>query len=103
FYRWGMNPLSLESMLEEMSGQVFRRLALREGMKVLDLGCGLGAPTRPLISRHDVATMAVTKVEWQIAMARKLSEGIPARGSVEWKLGDFTALDLPGGAFQAAF
>src|SRR6476620_11007024 len=26
FYRWGMNPLSLESMLEEMSRQVFRRL-----------------------------------------------------------------------------
>lgn len=103
FYRWGMNPLALESMLEEMSWQVFRRLALRDGMKVLDLGCGLGAPTRALISRHDVATMAVTKVEWQLAMARKLSEGISARGSVEWKLGDFTALDLPDGAFQAAF
>ena len=103
FYRWGMNPLALESMLEEMSWQVFRRLALRDDMKVLDLGCGLGAPARALISRHDVATMAVTKVEWQLAMARKLSEGIPARGSVEWKLGDFTALDLPDGAFQAAF
>ncbi len=103
FYRWGINPLALESMLEEMSGQVFRRLALRDGMKVLDLGCGLGAPTRTLISRHDVATMAVTKVEWQIAMAQKLSEGMPARGSVEWMLGDFTALDLPAGAFQAAF
>jgi len=103
FYRWGMNPLALESMLEEMSRQVFHRLALRDGMKVLDLGCGLGAPTRALVARHDVAATAVTKVEWQIAMARKLSEGSPARGSVEWRLGDFTALDLPDGAFQAAF
>jgi len=103
FYRWGMNPLSLESMLEEMSRQVFRRLALRDGMKVLDLGCGLGAPTRALIEQHDVATTAVTKVEWQLAMAQKLSEGIPARGIVEWKLGDFTALDLPSSAYQAAF
>lgn len=49
FYRWGMNPLALESMLEEMSQQVFRRLALSEGMKVLDLGCGLGAPARALV------------------------------------------------------
>ena len=103
FYRWGMNPLALESMLEEMSRQVFHRLTLRDGMKVLDLGCGLGAPTRTLISQHEVAAMAVTKVEWQIAMAQKLSEGTSPRGSVEWKLGDFTALDLPGGAFQAAF
>ena len=103
FYRWGMNPLALESMLEEMSRQVFRRLALGDGMKVLDLGCGLGAPARALIQRHDVATTAVTKVEWQLAMARKLSQGISALGTVDWKLGDFTALDLPSGAFQAAF
>jgi len=103
FYRWGMNPLALESMLEEMSRQVFRRLTLHDGMKVLDLGCGLGAPARTLIRQHDVAATAVTKVEWQIAMAQKLSERTSARGSVEWKLGDFTALDLPGGAYQAAF
>lgn len=103
FYHWGMNPLALESMLEEMSQQVFHRLDLSEGMKVLDLGCGLGAPTRALIQRHAVATTAVTKVEWQIAMARKLSQEIPARGTVDWTLGDFTALDLPSGAFQAAF
>jgi cyclopropane fatty-acyl-phospholipid synthase-like methyltransferase len=63
FYRWGMNPLALESMLEEMSRQVFRRLALSEGMKVLDLGCGLGTPARALIQQHDVAATAVTKVE----------------------------------------
>jgi MPBQ/MSBQ methyltransferase len=103
FYRWGMNPLALESMLEEMSQQVFHRLDLSEGMKVLDLGCGLGAPTRALIKQHDVAATAVTKVEWQIAMARKLSQEISALGTVDWTLGDFTALDLPSGAFQAAF
>lgn len=104
FYRWGMNPLALESMLEEMSQQVFRRLDLHDGMKILDLGCGLGAPTRALIRQHDVVATGVTKVEWQITMAQKLSMGIPAHGSIEWKLGDFTALDdLPGGAYQAAF
>jgi MPBQ/MSBQ methyltransferase len=50
-----------------------------------------------------VAVTAVTKVDWQIAMARALGGPGPARGSVEWKLGDFTALDLPSGAYQAAF
>jgi MPBQ/MSBQ methyltransferase len=103
FYHRGMNPLALESMLEEMSRQVFRRLDLEPGMKVLDLGCGLGAPARALIAQHQVALTAVTKVEWQIAKARALAAGLPARGTVEWKLGDFTALDLPAGAFQAAF
>jgi hypothetical protein len=75
FYRWGMNPLALESMLEEMSRQVFRRLTLHNGMKVLDLGCGLGAPARALIRQHDVAATAVPKVEWQLAMAQRAQRG----------------------------
>jgi MPBQ/MSBQ methyltransferase len=104
FYRWGMNPLRLERMLEEMSRQVFRRLDLVTGMKVLDLGCGLGAPARDLIAEHEVAVTAVTKVEWQIAMARKLSAAaLSPRGSVEWMLGDYTSLDLPTGSYDAAF
>ena len=105
YYRWPASPFALEAMLEEMSRQVFQRLQLTTGMNVLDLGCGLGAPARTLIAEHAVAVTAVTIVEWQIAKARALSEAGAAtwRGRVEWKLGDFTALDLPAGAYQAAF
>lgn len=103
FYRRSMNPLARERMLEEMSLQVFRRLDISSGMKILDLGCGLGAPARTLIGRQRVAVTAVTKVEWQIAMAKSLSGAMSPLGSIEWKLGDYTALDLPGGSYQAAF
>jgi len=107
FYRWGMNPFRLESMLEEMSRQVFARLEAESGMQILDLGCGLGAPARTLIAEHAVAVTAVTKVEWQIAMARQLEQGggtgNAVRGTVTWKLGDYTALDLPAASYQAAF
>jgi SAM-dependent methyltransferase len=113
FYRWGMNPFRLESMLEEMSRQVFARLALEPGMQVLDLGCGLGAPARTLVAEHAVAVTAVTKVEWQIAMARQLERAAleehggdgrnAPRGTVTWKLGDYTALDLPSASYQGAF
>src|SRR5262249_20819089 len=105
YYRWPANPFALEPMLEEMSREVFRRLDLEEGMSVVDLGCGLGAPARTLIAEHSVALTAVTIVEWQIAKARALTEASagPRRGRVEWKLADYTALDLPAGAYQAAF
>lgn len=105
YYRWPANPLALEAMLEELSRQVFTRLDLAAGMKVLDLGCGLGAPARTLTAEHAVAVTAVTIVDWQIARARALSDAATAerRGRVEWVLGDFTGLDLPGGAYQAAF
>lgn len=100
--RW-MNPFALEPMLEQMSREVFARLELAPGARVLDLGCGVGAPARTLIAERAVAVTAVTKVEWQIAMARRLSEGRTARGTVEWLLGDYTALDLPGASFDGAF
>jgi MPBQ/MSBQ methyltransferase len=103
YWRAWLNPFALEGMLEEMSRQVFRRLRLEPGMKVLDLGCGVGAPARTLVREQAVAVTAVTRVEWQIETGRRLSAGVPMRGSVEWKLGDYTALDLPAGAYQAAF
>lgn len=107
FWRRGLNPFALEEMLEEMSRQVFARLGLHGGMAVVDLGCGLGAPARALVARHDVALTAVTVVPWQIEAAQQLSAAAadagPARGSIEWKLGDYTALDLPGGVYDAAF
>src|SRR5262249_30119797 len=74
YYLWPANPFALEPMLEEMSRQVFRRLELAAGMKVLDLGCGLGAPARTLIAEYAVVVTAVTIVEWQIGKARSLSE-----------------------------
>lgn len=103
FWRRWMNPLALEAMLEQMSREVFRRLQLDDGDRVLDLGCGVGAPARTLIAERAVAVTAVTKVEWQIAMAQKLGAGPAPRGSVTWTLADFTALDLPAASFQAAF
>ena len=105
FWRWAMNPLALENMLEEMSRQVFRRLDLRPGMRVLDLGCGLGAPARTLVAQYPVSLTAVTIVPWQIEMARTLTQkaAITRVGSIEWKLGDYASLDLPSGAYEAAF
>lgn len=103
FYRAGMNPFRLERMLEQMSREVFARLQLSAGARVLDLGCGLGAPARALVAEHAVALTAVTLVEWQIAQARRLCAGRTFRGTVEWTLGDYTALDLPAASYQAAF
>lgn len=103
FWRPWMNPFALERMLEQMSREVFARLQLADGDRVLDLGCGVGAPARALVAERRVALTAVTKVEWQIAMAERLAAGTNPMGTVEWLLGDYTALDLPSAAYQGAF
>jgi len=103
FWRPWMNPFALEAMLEQMSREVFARLQLADGDRVLDLGCGVGAPARALVAARRVSVTAVTKVEWQIATARRLAADTTPAGTVEWLLGDYTALDLPSGTYQGAF
>lgn len=103
YYRMGLNPFSLERMLNEMNTQVFARLDLKSGMEVVDLGCGLGAPARALVGKHPVKLTAVTKVQYQIDVAKSLTDNLPLTGEVNWKLGDFNALDLPSGKFDGAF
>ncbi len=103
YWRWPQNPFALEAMLEEMSRQVFRRLAPADGDRLLDLGCGVGAPARALIAGHSVAVTAVTRVPWQIAMAHDLGPGTAPRGTVEWLLADYTATGLPSTFYQGAF
>ena len=58
FFRWGMNPLGRESMLEEMNLQVAARLGLLPDSRqeIIDLGCGLGAPVAYRSSASRVAT-----------------------------------------------
>src|SRR5581483_9058620 len=103
YWRRGVSAIRLEPQLDEMSRQVFARLGLQPAMKVLDLGCGVGAPARELVAAHEVALTAVTKVEWQIAMARRLSAERSLAGTVEWLLGDYTALPLAAASYDAAF
>ena len=103
YWRWPLNPFALEGMLEEMSRQVFRRLAPADGDRLLDLGCGVGAPARTLIAGNSVAVTALTRVPWQIAMARHLGHGGAPRGSVEWLLADYTATGLPSASYHGAF
>jgi MPBQ/MSBQ methyltransferase len=103
YWRWPQNPFALEAMLEEMSRQVFLRLAPADGDRLLDLGCGVGAPARALISRNPVAVTALTRVPWQIAMADNLGPGTAPRGTDEWLLADYTATGLPSTSYQGAF
>lgn len=48
FFRWGLNPLRREPMLNEMNRQVLTRLRLEPAREdlLVDLGCGVGATVR---------------------------------------------------------
>ncbi|MDB5097223.1 MAG: hypothetical protein JWM80_1644 [Cyanobacteria bacterium RYN_339] len=80
----------------KMVGYMLEMLALRrfKGRKICDLACGTGAAAVALARRKFV----VTGVDGSSAMlARAITRADRWDISVDWRQGDLTALDLPGG------
>lgn len=93
YFRLGVNPLALERMLDEMTRQVLERLQLdfHNGHRLLDMGCGLGAPAR-FAAREFPETQidAVTLVPWQVEQARRLADHDGLDGNIRFLQGDYT-------------
>ena len=68
---------------------VCRKLGLRPGMRVLDIGCGFGGFARFAVERYGVSVVGVTISEQQLAYGRKACAGLP----VELRLQDYRTLD----------
>ncbi|NLT55179.1 MAG: class I SAM-dependent methyltransferase [Actinomycetales bacterium] len=73
---------------------------LRPGMSLLDVGCGVGTLTADLAAR--VAPGRVTALDTSEDVLRVARAEAAARGveTIDFVVGDVTALDLPDGAFD---
>ena len=67
---------------------------LREGARVLELGCGGGSPE----TRHFAQRFAVTAVDISPRQVERARAAIP---EAEFVCADFTQLELPSGSFDA--
>lgn len=86
----------LDAAQEAKLDLVCRKLRLREGMRVLDIGCGWGEALKYAAERHGVSGVGVTLSAEQAAYARRLCDGLP----VDVRLQDYRDLDEP---FDAVF
>ena len=107
YFRRGLDPFDRESMLAEMTRQVFRRLGLRPESRerVLDMGCGLGASVRLAAGLFpELRVDGLTLVEQQVEQAGRLARdaGI-GDGRIRFLQGDYTATGFPDGAYDAAY
>jgi SAM-dependent methyltransferase len=76
-------------------------LKSKEGMRLLDLGCGSGAAAAYLASRCNVEVVCVTNSSVQADICRRKFAKLGGRGQVI--VTDFDSLDLPGESFDAAY
>jgi cyclopropane-fatty-acyl-phospholipid synthase len=90
------NATTLDEAQEAKLDLVFRKLQLKPGMRVLDIGCGWGGAARFAARRHQVEVVGITVSGDQVAIGREACRGLP----VEIRLQDYRAVE---GRFDRIF
>jgi sterol 24-C-methyltransferase len=94
---------SFEASLARAEHYLALRLGLAPGMKVLDVGCGVGGPMRS-IARFSGATIeGVNNNDYQLEKARSHTEEAGLSHRCSAFKGDFMKLDVTDGTYDAAY
>ena len=75
---------SLEDSLTRHQRLMIDKLALREGMKVIDVGCGTGGPMRRVVREAGAQVLGVNISKVQLAKARSLNAEAGVEDSVDY-------------------
>jgi len=109
FFRWGMNPLAREAMLEQMNQEILDRLHLgresnSDSARVLDMGCGLSATLRSIARRLPAADLhGITLVPWQLEQGCNLNQSCAEASRITLTLGDYEHTSCPPSYFDAVY
>lgn len=78
-------------------------MALRPGMRVLDVGCGVGGPAREIARFSDAKITGLNNNDFQIGRARRYTKAAGLEDQVQFVKGDFMKLSEQFGenAFDA--
>jgi cyclopropane-fatty-acyl-phospholipid synthase len=90
---------TLEAAQEEKLETVARKLALKEGDRVLDVGCGWGSFPLWAATRHGASVVGITLSAPQAERARRRAEQAGVADRVEIRVMDYR--DLAGERFDA--
>jgi cyclopropane-fatty-acyl-phospholipid synthase len=80
---------TLDEAQEAKLDLVCRKLGMRPGMRVLDIGCGWGGTAKFAAERYEVSVLGVTVSEEQVKYAKELCDGL----DVDIRLQDYREID----------
>ncbi|OBZ67859.1 Sterol 24-C-methyltransferase erg6 [Grifola frondosa] len=81
------------------------QMKLKPGMRVLDVGCGVGGPAREIARFSDVNIVGVNNNDFQVGRARKYTKRAGLEKQVSFVVGDFMKLSEQFGenSFDAVY
>ena len=113
FYEWGWgqsfhfgprfhNELFMES-IKRAEYHLCSRLGMKPGMKVLDVGCGVGGPMRNMAMFSGANIEGITINHYQVKIGNKYNETNGLAHLCKSVQGDFQNLPWPNEYFDAAY
>jgi len=83
------NAVTLDEAQEAKLDLVCKKIGLKEGMTVLELGCGWGSFAKYAAEKYGAHVLGVTVSKEQVALGMQLCQGLP----VELRLQDYRQVD----------
>ena len=83
------DALSLDQAQENKLELICRKLYLKPGMRILDIGCGWGPFGKYAAAKYRVEVTGITVSKEQVQLGKKLCEGFP----VDFRLIDYRDMD----------
>lgn len=83
------NAETLDEAQENKLDLICKKLYLKPGMKVLDIGCGWGAFGKYAAEKYGVEVVGITVSKEQVALGKEMCKGLP----VEFRLQDYRELN----------
>ncbi|MEE4539440.1 MAG: cyclopropane-fatty-acyl-phospholipid synthase family protein [Erythrobacter sp.] len=97
---WSSDDLSLGKAQEAKLAHIAAKLAVRDGERVLDIGCGWGGMAIYLARHYDVRVTGITLSEEQAALARERAAAAGVADRVTIELTDYRDLPATGQRFE---
>ncbi|UCD05306.1 MAG: cyclopropane fatty acyl phospholipid synthase [candidate division WOR-3 bacterium] len=83
------NARSLDEAQENKLELICRKIGLKQGMRVLDIGCGWGSFAKHAAEKYGAEVAGITVSKEQMALAKEMCKGLP----VEIRLQDYRDID----------
>ncbi|KAH7014244.1 S-adenosyl-L-methionine-dependent methyltransferase [Microdochium trichocladiopsis] len=78
-------------------------IGLRPGMKVLDVGCGVGGPAREMVKFAGCHVTGLTICEYQVQRATQYAAKEGLANKLQFVQGDFMKIPFPDNSFDAVY
>jgi sterol 24-C-methyltransferase len=94
---------TLQDCLLEYEHEIARNLNARPGMKILDIGCGIGGPARAIARYSGASVTGLNICHYQVNRAKELTKLCGLQDLVTFKQGDYHKMEFPNNTFDGLY